>query len=128
DRLSATIRRSNKVSLDDLAKQFHLSQAETRPVSVTDPILEFGNSKEAKDAVFRLREGELSLPIRTDRGYLVMSLKQVQPAHQGTIEEVQGKIVDELKQRKSAELAHTRAEELAKRVKGGEKFDAAAKA
>lgn len=128
DQLSATIRRSNKVSLDDLAKQFHLSLGETRPVTVNDPILEFGNSKEAKDAIFRLREGELSLPIRTDRGYLVMSLKQVMPAHQGSLEEVRDKIVGELKQQKSTELAHSRAEDLAKRVKAGEKFDAAAKA
>jgi peptidyl-prolyl cis-trans isomerase D len=127
DQLSATIRRSNKVSLDDLAKQFHLSLGETGPVTVTEPILEFGNSKEAKEAIFRLRQGELSLPIRTDRGYLVMSLKQVLPTHQGSLEEVRDKIVTELKQQKSTEMAHTRAEDLAKRVKAGEKFDAAAK-
>ncbi len=127
DQLSATIRRSNKVSLDDLAKQFHLSLGETRPVSATDPILELGNSKEAKDAIFRLRQDELSLPIRTDRGYLVLSVKQIQPTHAGSLEEVRDKIVTELKQQKSTELARTKAEDLAKRVKAGEKFEAAAK-
>src|SRR6267154_416665 len=104
DQLSATIRRSNKVSLDDLAKQFHLSIGETRPVGAVDPILELGNSKEAKDAIFRLRQDELSLPVRTDRGYIVLSVKQIQPAHPGSLEEVR-----------------------AKRVKAGEKFDSAAK-
>jgi peptidyl-prolyl cis-trans isomerase D len=127
DQLSATIRRSNKVSLDDLAKQFHLSLGETRPVTAVDPILEFGNSKEAKDAIFRLRQDELSLPIRTDRGYMVLSVKQIQPAHPGSLEEVRDKIVTELKQQKSTELARTKAEDLAKRLKAGEKFDAAAK-
>jgi peptidyl-prolyl cis-trans isomerase D len=127
DQLSATIRRSNKVSLDDLAKQFHLSLGETRPVTAVDPILEFGNSKEAKDAIFRLRQDELSLPLRTDRGYIVLSVKQIQPAHPGSLEEVRDKIVTELKQQKSAVLARTKAEDLAKRVKAGEKFDAAAK-
>jgi len=127
DQLSATIRKSNKVSLDDLAKQFHLSLGETRPVTATDPILELGNSKEAKDAIFRLRQDDLSLPIRTDRGYLVLSVKQIQPAHPGSLDEVRDKIIAELKQQKSAELARTKAEELAKRVKGGEKFEAAAK-
>src|ERR1700726_870452 len=127
DQLSATIRRSNKVSLDELAKQFHLSLGETRPVTATDPILELGNSKEAKDAIFRLRQDELSLPIRTGRGYLVLSVKQIQPAHPGTLEEVRDKIVTELKQQKSTELARAKAEDLAKRVKAGEKFDAAAK-
>jgi len=127
DQLSATIRRSNKVSLDELAKQFHLSLGETRPVTVTDAILELGNSKDAKEAIFRLRQGELSLPIRTDRGYLVLSVKQIQPAHPGSLEEVRDKIVTELKQQKSTELARAKAEDLAKRVKAGEKFDAAAK-
>ena len=127
DQLSAAIRRSNKVSLDDLAKQFRLSLGETRPVTASDPILELGNSKDAKDAIFRLRQDELSLPIRTDRGYLVLSVKQIQPAHAGTLDEVRDKIVAELKQQKSTELARTKAEDLAKRVKGGEKFESAAK-
>jgi len=127
DQLSATIRRSNKVSLDDLAKQFHLTLGETRPVTAVDPILELGNSKEAKEAIFRLRQDELSLPIRTDRGYLVLSVKQIQPTHPGSLEEVRDKIVTELKQQKATELARAKAEDLAKRVKAGEKFDAAAK-
>jgi len=127
DQLSAAIRRSNKVSLDDLAKQYHLAIGETRPVSAVDPILELGNSKEAKDSIFRLRQDELSLPIRTDRGYLVLSVKQILPAHPGTLEEVRDKIVAELKLQKGTELARTKAEDLAKRVKAGEKFDAAAK-
>ncbi len=127
DQLSATIRRSNKVTLDDLAKQFHLTIGETRPVSAIDPVLEFGNSKEAKEAIFRLRQDELSLPIRTDRGYLVVSVKQILPAHPGSLEEVRDKIVAGLKLQKANELARTRAEDLVKRVKAGEKFDAAAK-
>src|SRR6202795_560944 len=128
DQLSALIRRSNKTSLDDLAKQCHLTVAETRPVSPTDPVLEFGNSQEARDAIFRLRQGDLSLPIRTDRGYIVLTVKEILPAHQGTLEEVRDKVVAELKQQKANEMARAKAEELAKRVKAGEKFDATAKA
>src|SRR5712664_2087143 len=127
DQLSAAIRRSNKVSLDDLAKQFHLTLGETRPVTAVDPILELGNSKEAKEAIFRLRQDELSLPIRTDRGYLVLSAKQIQPTHPGSLEEVRDKIVTDFKQQKATELARAKAEDPAKRVKAGEEFDAAAK-
>jgi peptidyl-prolyl cis-trans isomerase D len=65
--------------------------------------------------------------VRTDRGYVVLSLKEVQPAHQGSLEEVRDRVVTELKQQKSAELARTKAADLLKRVKAGEKFDAAAK-
>jgi peptidyl-prolyl cis-trans isomerase D len=71
--------------------------------------------------------GELSLPVRTDRGYVVLSLKQILPAHQGTLEEVKEKIAADLKEQKSSQQARAEANELEKRVKGGEKIDAAAK-
>jgi peptidyl-prolyl cis-trans isomerase D len=128
DQLAKAIRQSNKVSLDDLAKQFQLTVSQTRPISATDPVLELGNSKEVKDAIFRLRQNELSLPIRTDRGYVVLSVQQITPAHQGSLEEVREQVVNDLKQEEAGKLAKTKAEELAKRVKAGEKFEAAAKA
>src|SRR5208282_5487194 len=90
DKLSQAIRQSNKVSLDDLTKQYHLTVGETRPVAATDPLVELGNSPQVKvsDSIFRLRQGELSLPVQTDRGYIVLSIKQILPAHQGSLEEV----------------------------------------
>jgi len=128
DQLSAAIRQSNKVSLDDLAKQYHLTVNETRPISATDPLLELADSKEAKNAVFQARLGEVNPPVRTDRGYVVLSVKSIQPAHQGSLEEVRDRVITDLKREKSTELAKSKAEELSKRVKAGEKFDAAARA
>jgi len=130
DKLSQAIRQSNKVSLDDLAKQYHLTVGETRPVAATDPLLELGSSPDVKvsDAIFRLHQGELSLPVHTDRGYLVLSIKQILSAHQGSLDEVRDKVVAELKQEKASAEAHTKADELTKRVRAGEKFDSAAKA
>jgi peptidyl-prolyl cis-trans isomerase D len=66
--------------------------------------------------------------VRTDRGYVVLALKEVQPAHQGSLEEVRGRVITELKQQKATELARTKAGDLMKRVKAGENFAAAAKA
>ena len=128
DKMSSEIRQSNKVTLDELAEKYHLEISETRPVSPTDPLLELGNGQDVKEEISRLRQGELSLPLRTDRGFVVLSLKQVIPAHQGTLEEVRDKLIADLKQQNSVQLAQADAEELAKRVKAGEKFDAAAKA
>jgi len=128
DQMSAEIRKSNKTPLSDLAKEFHLDVLQTRPVAATDPMLEFGNSSEVKDAIFRLRQGEVSQPIRTDRGYVVLSLKQILPTHQGSLEEVRDKVIAAIKQEKSLELARSKADELSKRAKSGEKFDSAAKA
>src|SRR6202012_5166102 len=128
DKLSSQIRQSNKVSLDELAKQYHLAVGETRPVAVTDQIIELGNSKEVKDAIFGQRPDELSLPIHTDRGFLVVAVRGVLPAHQGTLEEVREKVITDLKQEKSTQMARTKADDLEKRLKAGEKFAAAAKA
>lgn len=128
DKIAAVIRRSNLTLLDDVAKQFNLSIAETRPVSATDPLLELGNSQEVKGTVFRLRPGELGQPIRTDRGYVVVSVKEIRPAHPGAFAEVRDKVLTDWKRDRSAELAKSKAEELAKRLKSGESAQAAAKA
>ncbi len=128
DQLSAAIRQSNKISLDDLAKQHHLVVGETRLISATDPLLELANSQDAKNAIFLLRIGELNPPVRTDRGYVILSVKSIQLAHQGSLEETRDRVIADLKREKSAEMAKSKAEELARRVKAGEKFDAAARA
>src|SRR5262249_25567909 len=128
DNVSKEIRKSNKVSLDELAKQFSLDLAETAPVSATDQLLYFGNAPSVKDERFRLRQGEVSMPIRTDRGYVVLTLKSVIPAHPGTFEEERDRVLADLKREKAVQIAKTKADELVKHIKGGEKFDAAAKA
>jgi peptidyl-prolyl cis-trans isomerase D len=128
DKMSADIRQSNKITLDDLARTYHLIISETRPVGPNEPVLELGNSQDVKDEIVRLRQGELSLPIRTDRGYVVLSIKQVFPSHPGSLEEVRDKIITELRQEKAEQLARTKVDDLAKRVRAGEKFDSAAKA
>ena len=128
DQISADIRQSNKTTLDQLAQKYHLAIAQTHPVGPGEPVLELGNGQDVKDEIFHLRQGDLSLPLRTDRGYVVLSLQQSLSAHQGTLEEVRDKVVSEFKQQKANELAKSKAEELEKRVKAGEKFAAAAKA
>jgi peptidyl-prolyl cis-trans isomerase D len=128
DQISADIRQSNKTTLDQLAQKYHLAIAETHPVGPGEPVLELGNGQDVKDEIFHLRQGDLSLPLRTDRGYVVLSLRQSLAAHQGTLEEVRDKVVSEFKQQKANELAKSKAEELEKRVKAGEKIAAAAKA
>lgn len=128
DEVTKAIRKSNRIALDDLAKQFNLEVAETAPVSATDPLLYFGNAPAVKDELFRLNMGEVSMPLKTDRGYVVLSLKTIVPSHAGTFDEERLKVVDAVKKEKSIELVKSKAEDLQKRVKGGEKFDAAAKA
>jgi len=128
EQLATAVRKSNRTPLADLARDYHLEVSQTRAVAATDPLLELGNSTEAKDAIFRLRTGEVSQPIRTDRGYVVLSVKQIMPTHQASLDEVRDKIIASLKQDKAQEMARQNADQLAKRVKAGEKFAVAAKA
>jgi len=128
DQIAAAVRRSNRQPLDDIAKQFKMTLGETRPMSATDPVPELGTSPEVREAIFRLREGELSSPIRTDRGYIVLTVKEVQRAHPGGLAEVREKVAADFRRERAVELAKTQAEELAKRGQLGESLATAAKA
>src|SRR6266851_5094858 len=128
EQLGTAVRKSNRTPLADLARDYHLEVSKTRAVAATDPLLELGNSTEAKDTIFRLRTGEVSQPIRTDRGYVVLSVKQIIPTHQASLDEVRDKIIASFKQEKAQEMARQNADQLAKRIKAGEKFDVVAKA
>ena len=61
-----------------------------------------------------LRMGELSLPVHTDRGYVVLQLKEILPAHPATLDEVREKVLTDLKNQKAEELAKSKADDLVK--------------
>jgi peptidyl-prolyl cis-trans isomerase D len=126
--MASAVRQSNRQSLDDLARKFNLKLGDTPPASVTDAIGELGNSPELHQILFQLRPGELSQPLQIPQGFVILTPKEIQPAHQGTLAEVRNKVLADYQQEKSIELARTKAQELAKRVQSGESFDQAAKA
>jgi len=122
------LRQTGRPTLDALAKQYSLPSGETRPLTVTDSAPELGNAPDIKDNIFRMRIGDISQPVRTDHGFVVLSVKSILPAHQGTLAEVHDKLVTDFRHEKSVELAKQRAADLAKRAQGGEDFAKAAKA
>jgi peptidyl-prolyl cis-trans isomerase D len=126
--ISAEIRRTGRVSIDDLAKKFNLKLGQTPPLQANQPIPEVGNSPELAETVFRLRPGDDSSPIHTDKGYIVISVKEDQPAHPATLAEVRDRVLADYRHEKATDLAKSRAEELAKRAKTGEDLAKAAKA
>jgi len=128
EQIASEIRRTGRVSMDDLAKKFNLKLGQTPPLDANQPIPEVGNSPELTEDIFRLRPGDDSAPIRTDKGYVVISVKEDQPAHPGTLAEVHDQILADYRRDKAAELAKSKAQELAQKVKGGEDLEKAAKA
>ena len=121
------LRKTAKPSLDAIAKQYDLTVEETRPLGVTDSAPELGTAPDIKETVFRLRIGDVSQPVRNDRGYVVLAVKTITPAHQGTLAEMHDKIVADYRHDKSVDLARQRAADLAKRTQAGEDFAKTAK-
>jgi peptidyl-prolyl cis-trans isomerase D len=126
EQMAAAVRQSNHQSLDDLAKKFTLELGEVPLTAATEPILAFGSSQDVRTALFQLRPGELSQPIQAPQGFAIVTPKDIQPAHQGTLAEVHDRVLTDYQREKSLELAQSKAQELAKLAKGGEAFDKAA--
>jgi peptidyl-prolyl cis-trans isomerase D len=77
--------------------------------------------------LFQLGRGELSQPIQAERGFVIITPKDGQPAHQGTLLEVRDKVLADYQQDQAVELAKSKADQLAKLAQGGEDFSKAAK-
>ena len=122
------IRQSGRISIDDVAKEFGVTAADTKPLGAADTAPELGTAPELRDTISRQRVGDISQPIHTDKGYVVVSVKQINPGHQGTLAEVREKVTEDFRHDQAGTLAKTKASELAKRVQGGEKLESAAKA
>ena len=126
DQLAEAVRQSNRQSLDDLAKRFNLNVSDAPPVSTADAMLAFGNSPDVRTALFQLRPGELSLPLQTTQGFVIISPKEVFPGHQGTLAEVHDKVLADYQQSQALILAQQKAAELTKLAQSGD-FAKAAK-
>jgi peptidyl-prolyl cis-trans isomerase D len=122
------IRRGGRVPLEDLAKKFNMTTGEAKLVEATQPLPEIGNAPGLMDTVFHQRAGDVSAPVHTDAGYVVLSVKDIQPAHPATLAEVHDRVASDYRHGKAVELAKSRAADLTKRAKAGENFSAGAKA
>jgi peptidyl-prolyl cis-trans isomerase D len=127
NQMAATVRQSNRQPLEELAKKFNLALGEAPPVASTDPIGELGTTPDLHQTLSQLRPGELSSPLQVPEGFVILTVKDIQPAHQGTLVEVRDRVLADYQQDQSAELARTKANELAKLAEAGTPFDKAAK-
>ena len=128
NQIAEEIRRSGRTPIDDLAKKFNMMTGEAKLVEANQPLPELGRAPALLDAIFHQRLGDLSAPIHTDRGYVVLTVKDIQTTHPATLAEVHDRVFADDRHEKALDLARTRADELAKRAKSGEAFAAAAKA
>jgi peptidyl-prolyl cis-trans isomerase D len=128
DQMASAVRQSNRQPVEDIARKFNLVVGEVPPVAATEPVGELGSTPDLHQALSQLRPGELSSPLQVPQGFVILTVKEIQPAHQGTLAEVHDRVLADYQQDQSLELARTKANELAKRAQAGEAFDKAAKA
>src|SRR5579863_462465 len=95
------IRRGGRVPIADLAKKFNMMTGEAKLVEATQLLPELGNSPAILDNIFHLRQGDLSSPIHTDKGYVVLTVKDIQPAHPGTLAEVRDRVISDFRREKA---------------------------
>lgn len=117
DQLMAAARQSTRRPLEEIARPFNLPVRESGLLAQTDPVPGLGMPPGLSEEIFRLREGELSPVMRTEQGYALLALKEVQPARQGTFEEMRGRVDGDYRREKGLEQARTRAQQLASRAK-----------
>jgi peptidyl-prolyl cis-trans isomerase D len=125
--MAAAVRQSNRQPLEELAKKFNLALGEAPPATASDPIGELGSTPDLHQTLSQLRPGELSSPLQVPQGFVILTVKDIQPAHQGTLAEAHDRVLADYQQDQSAELARTKANELAKVAQAGTSFDKAAK-
>ena len=127
DQMASAVRQSNRQTLDALAKKFDLQVGSTPPVAATEPVGDLGSSPDLQQTLFSLRQGDISAPLRMERGTVILSLKDIQPAHAATLAEDRDTVLADYRKETSVSLAKSRDEELDKRVRAGQPFDKAAK-
>jgi peptidyl-prolyl cis-trans isomerase D len=128
DQMGGAVRESDRQPLVNIAHKLNLEFGDTPPEPMNAPLGPLGSSPDLSRTLFELRVGELSEPVHTDAGDVIITPKEILPAHQATLAEVHDRVLGDYQQDKSLELAHAKADELAKRVQGGEPLDKAAKA
>jgi peptidyl-prolyl cis-trans isomerase D len=127
NQMAAAVRQSNRQSIDDVARKFNLELGDTPEASFTEPVGDLGNSPDLHQILFKLQPGELSSPLQVEKGYTILTVKKIDPAHQGTLAEVRDRVLADYQQEQSVQLASAKAAELAKRTQAGEPFDKVAK-
>ncbi len=127
DQMASAVRQSNRQTLDALAKKFDLQLGSTPPVAETEPVGDLGSTPDLQQTLFSLRQGDISAPLRIERGTVILSVKDILPAHQATLAEAHDAVLADYRKDTSVSLAKSRAEDLAKRVRAGEPLAKAAK-
>jgi len=113
--------------LDKVAKARGWKVEETGFFAVDEPILALGAAPQVSAAIFALKEGEVSAPLRVGRGYAIAALSGRQDPSLPSFDEVKERVRSDVLREKAAKTASEKAAAAAAALKAAPDFVAAAK-
>ncbi len=117
----------NERSFEEISKELDLV-SETSPLfSPGAAIPGIGNAPDLSTRVFSMSEGAISAPQRVPNGFVLARLVQVKPSGVPELEEVRGRVDQDVLTQKTNAVAQSKAEDLVKNVKAGRKLSSAAR-
>lgn len=118
DKLKDALSRLNKKSgFTETAKNLGLSVKETGLFTQADPIPGIGWSPEISNLLSKLKTGEISSPIHSDKYYYILRLKEKKEAYLPDFEKIKDKVKETFIKDKSTKLAKERIEGCLKKLK-----------
>lgn len=118
---------NKNADLAKLAKELGLSVKETGLFSQIDPIPGIGWSPEVFTLISKLKIGQFSPPIHTDKYFYILKLKEKKEPFIPNFEEIKDKIKDAYLKEKSTELAKLKIDEALKNLRDLNDFKKTAK-
>jgi peptidyl-prolyl cis-trans isomerase D len=113
--------------LDKVAKARGWKVEETGFFTADEPILALGAAPQVSAAIFALKEGEVSAPLRVGRGYAIAALSGRQDPSLPTFDDVKERVRSDVQRDKAAKAAAEKAAAVAAALKAAPDFVAAAK-
>jgi peptidyl-prolyl cis-trans isomerase D len=113
--------------LDKVAKARGWKVEETGFFTAGEPILSLGASPQVSAAIFALKEGEVSAPLRVGRGYAIAVLSGRQDSSLPKLDEVKDRVRNDVLREKAGKAASEKAASMAAALKSAADFAAAAK-
>lgn len=120
-------RTKSNQTLEQVAAELKM-KVETTPFFAAGADLPvIGNTPEFSTKVFALQLKEIGSPTRIPQGYVIPQLMEIKAPYLPELAEVKDKVEQDFKGAKAVQLAQKKAADFAAAIKGGAKFEAAAK-
>jgi peptidyl-prolyl cis-trans isomerase D len=116
----------SREDLDRVAKERGLHVQDTGAFLADEPIDGLGPAPEVAAQAFQLADGAVSPALRVSRGWVLATVIGKEEPRLPALDEVRDRVRDDLTRERAAELARTRAGEIATMLKGAKDFAAAA--